>query len=180
AKMALSTQDILAPYQYIYAESLTLEKYEASKALESIDLSHLASLGVIALSADASGDAKMTLTPAAPAAKEKKPTPKRATSPKAEKTTSPTPKAERAEREVPANHTATAAAVPPKSVPKATLEALTPAQKAILEAIPDDGTLSTDAIFALEHPHADIMAALTMLEIMGLIQKLPGSLYKKA
>ena len=53
-------------------------------------------------------------------------------------------------------------------------------QKAILEAIPDDGTLSTDAIFALEHPHAEIMAALTMLEIMGLLQKLPGSLYKKA
>ena len=181
AKLALSAEDILTPYQYIYAESLTLEKYEASKALESIDLSHLASLGVIALSADASGDAKMSLTPAASTAKEKKPTQKRAASPKAEKPTSPTPKAEREEREVPVNRTATATVVPPpKSVPTATLATLTPAQKDILEAIPDDGTLSTDAIFALEHPHADIMAALTMLEIMGLIQKLPGSLYKKA
>ena len=69
---------------------------------------------------------------------------------------------------------------PPRAVPEATLATLTPAQKTILEAIPDDGTLSTDAIFALEHPHADLMAALTMLEIMGLVQKLPGALYTKA
>ena len=69
---------------------------------------------------------------------------------------------------------------PRAAIPEVTLATLTPVQKAILEAIPDDGTLSTDAIFALEHPHAEIMAALTMLEIMGLLQKLPGSLYKKA
>ena len=175
ARMALSTADILAPYQYTYAESLTLEKYEASKSLENIDLSHLAKLGVIELSNDASGEAKMNLTPAAPATKEKKPTQKRTPSAKTEKPTktSAEPKEEREESKA-------VSPAPPKSIPEATLATLTPAQKAILEAIPDDGTLSTDAIFALEHPHADIMAALTMLEIMGLVQKLPGSLYKKA
>ena len=174
ARMALSSADILAPYQYTYAESLTLEKYEASKSLESIDLSHLAELGVIALSGDASGEAKMDLNPA-PVAKEKKPTHKRATSQKPakaeESTSQPIQK-----REEPTS----ASVTPPKAMSEATLATLTPAQKTILEAIPDDGTLSTDAIFGLEHPHADLMAALTMLEIMGLVQKLPGSLYKKA
>ena len=174
ARMALSSADILAPYQYTYAESLTLEKYEASKSLESIDLSHLAELGVIALSNDASGEAKMDLNPA-PVAKEKKPTHKRAPSQKPakaeESTSQPIQK-----REEPTSVSVT----PPKAMSEATLATLTPAQKTILEAIPDDGTLSTDAIFGLEHPHADLMAALTMLEIMGLVQKLPGSLYKKA
>ena len=174
ARMALSSADILAPYQYTYAESLTLEKYEASKSLESIDLSHLAELGVIALSNDASGEAKMDLNPA-PVAKEKKPTHKRAPSQKPakaeESTSQPIQK-----REEPTS----ASVTPPKAMSEVTLATLTPAQKTILEAIPDDGTLSTDAIFGLEHPHADLMAALTMLEIMGLVQKLPGSLYKKA
>ena len=117
----------------------------------------------------------MSLTPTAPAAGEKKPSKPRAASPKKEKTA--TPKCEqKAEREEPAF------AAPTKSapIPEATLATLTPAQKAILEAIPDDGTLSADAIYALELERADLMAALTMLEIMGLVQKLPGSLYKKA
>ena len=174
AKIALSTDDILAPYQYIFAESLTLEKYQKSKTLTSIDLPHLASLGVIELSADASGEAKMSLNPTAPVAKEKKPKPHRTAAVKAAAASTLQDTAKE-EREVPPMQS-----VPHTSVPAATLATLTPAQKAILEAIPDDGTLSTDAIFALEYPHADLMAALTMLEIMGLVQKLPGSLYKKA
>ena len=178
ARMALSTDDVLTPYQYTYAESLNLEKYEASKALESIDLSHMASLGVIELSSNASGETKMNLNPAKSTnadTKEKKSMPRRTSSTKAEKT--PATVAEPKEKREEESKILTA---PPKVIPEATLATLTPIQKAILESIPDDGTLSTDAIFALEHPYADIMASLTMLEIMGLIQKLPGSLYKKA
>ena len=171
ARMALSTEDILAPYQYTYAESLNLEAFKASKALTDIDLSHLAELGVIELSTNSSGETKMSLSPSAPTPKEKKPSKPRAASSKKAKPTEP-----KEERKAPE------AAVPVERapIPEATLATLTPAQKAILEAIPDDGTLSADAIYALEQPRADLMAALTMLEIMGLIQKLPGSLYKKA
>ena len=175
ARMALSAADVLEPYQYTYAESLTLEKYEASKSLESIDLSHLAQLGVISLSDGASGQT-MELTSTPPAAKGKKPTPRRAPSAKPDKTERTPAEPPTKRREEPP----TSSPVQREPIPEATLATLTPAQKAILEAIPDDGTLSTDAIFAVEHPHADIMAALTMLEIMGLVQKLPGSLYKKA
>ena len=175
AKMALSADDVLAPYQYTYAESLTLEKYKASKSLEDIDLAHLSSLGVIELSKNASGESKMSLSPTSPMTKEKKPKEPRKPAPKKEKTavTKSEPQEEREE-------VLSTPAVSRTSIPEATLATLTPAQKAILEAIPDDGTLSTDAIFALDLPHADVMAALIMLEIMGLIQKLPGSLYKKA
>ena len=154
-----------------------MEKYEAAKSLQSIDLIHLASLGVIELSGNAAGETKMNLNPASTPAKEKKPTQKRAPSQKQAKPAEPAAELKRErEEEKPAPMPTT----PPRAIPEATLATLSPAQKAILEAIPDDGTLSTDAIFALEHPHADLMAALTMLEIMGLVQKLPGSLYKKA
>lgn len=171
AHMALAAEDVLRPYQYTFAESLTLEKYEASRALESIDLTHLASLGVIELSGNASGESKMNLAPTAPTPKEKKPRSRAATKPTKENI--PAKVQERIDVPVPQ---------PQERAPiqAATLATLSPAQLAILEAIPDDGTLSTDAIYALDQPRADLMAALTMLEIMGLIQKLPGSLYKKA
>ena len=172
AKMALSTDDILEPYQYTYAESLNLEAFRASKSLTEIDLVHLASLGVIELSTNSEGETKMSLSPEAPKEKEKKATKPRATSAKQEKRADP--KEEREEPQV------IPPAKPVAPIPEATLATLTPAQKAILEAIPDDGTLSADAIYAIELPRADLMAALTMLEIMGLVQKLPGSLYKKA
>ena len=169
--MALSTEDILAPYQYTYAESLNLEAFKASKALTDIDLAHLAELGVIELSTNSSGETKMSLSPSAQTPKEKKPPKPRAASSKKAKPTEPKEEREAPEAVVPTERA---------PIPEATLATLTPAQKAILEAIPDDGTLSADAIYALEQPRADLMAALTMLEIMGLIQKLPGSLYKKA
>ena len=170
AKMALSTDDIVAPYQYIYAESLNLEAFAASKALKDLDLSYLAELGVIELSANSSAETKKG-TASAELKQETREVSKPRTAPRSAKSAEP-PK----EREVPK------ATVPEERmpIPKATMATLTPAQKAILEAIPDDGTLSADAIYAIDHPHADVMAALTMLEIMGLIQKLPGSLYKKA
>ena len=175
ARMALSTEDILAPYQYVYAESLNLEAFAASKSLTDIDLVHLSDLGVIELSTNSSGETKMSLNASAPTQKEKKPAKPRTSSGKFQKP-SAEPREPKEEREVPPQ----SSSVERAPIPEATLATLTPAQKAILEAIPDDGTLSADAIYALEQPRADLMAALTMLEIMGLIQKLPGSLYKKA
>ena len=170
-RMALSTEDILAPYQYIYAESLNLEAFAASKASAEVDLSYMAELGVIELSTNSFGEDKKDLLPSKQPKKEKTQQKARVDSSQSVK-----PVACKEEREEPK----AVPSVERAPIPKATMATLTPAQKAILEAIPDDGTLSTDAIYAIDHPHADIMAALTMLEIMGLIQKLPGSLYKKA
>lgn len=64
--------------------------------------------------------------------------------------------------------------------PSQILASLTPIQLAVLEMIPDDRAIAADSLAALGYPYGETVAALTMLEIMGLIQKLPGALYKKA
>ncbi len=56
---------------------------------------------------------------------------------------------------------------------------LTPLQEEILRAMPDDRAISSDALMRLEHPHGEILTALTMLEISGLVEKLPGAAYRK-
>ena len=60
------------------------------------------------------------------------------------------------------------------------LKSLSPIQLEVLKAIPDDRTVSADALVKLEHPYGEILTALTMLEIMGLVEKLPGAVYRKA
>lgn len=45
--------------------------------------------------------------------------------------------------------------------------------------MPDDLAVSLDSLSGLEYSYGEIMAALTMLEILGLVQKLPGALYTK-
>ena len=67
-----------------------------------------------------------------------------------------------------------------KKTPDAILQSLSPVQLEILQSIPDDQTISTDALSKLGHPHGEILTALTMLEIMGLVEKLPGAVYRKA
>ena len=59
------------------------------------------------------------------------------------------------------------------------LEKLTPIQLAVLRAVPDDRAFSTDALRGLDYPYGEMIAALTMLELMGLVQKLSGGLYTK-
>ena len=78
-------------------------------------------------------------------------------------------------------------AIPPKTelpqetrqAPDEVLRSLTPAQLAIMQAMPDDHPITADSLGGLGYPYSDIIAALTMLEILGLIRKLPGALYSK-
>ena len=71
------------------------------------------------------------------------------------------------------------ASVDSGQTPDEVLTSLTPIQRAVLTAIPDDRAVSADSLSALSYPYGDIVAALTILEIMGLIQKLPGALYTR-
>ena len=66
-----------------------------------------------------------------------------------------------------------------KRTPDQILSSLSPVQLAVMGAIPDDRPVSTDALNGLGYPIGEVIAALTMLEIRGLIRKLPGSLYTK-
>ncbi len=66
-----------------------------------------------------------------------------------------------------------------KKRPMGASQSLTPLQEEVLQAIPDDRTVSSDALMRLEHPYGEILTALTMLEVMGLVEKLPGAVYRK-
>lgn len=59
-------------------------------------------------------------------------------------------------------------------------EDLDPVQLAVLQAMPDDRPVTVDSLVGLEYPYGEILAAVTVLEIRGLIRKLPGALYTKA
>lgn len=56
---------------------------------------------------------------------------------------------------------------------------LTPDLISILETMPDDRAIPVDALVNLGIPMGKLLASLTMLELYGLIQKLPGGLYSK-
>lgn len=78
----------------------------------------------------------------------------------------------------PAPTEATPKAEPKQSIPDDTLQSLSPVQKAVLEAMPDDVPVTAEAI-KTEYPLGEVLAALTMLEILGIVRKLPGSMYGK-
>ncbi len=67
----------------------------------------------------------------------------------------------------------------PRESPIELMKKLSPVQFAVMQAIPDDRPCSTDDLGRLEYPYGEIVAALTMLEILGYVKKLPGSLYTK-
>lgn len=56
---------------------------------------------------------------------------------------------------------------------------LTPSEKRVYDALPDDKAVNADFLSEAGIPVSDILVALTMLEIKGLIDALPGAMYKK-
>jgi len=66
-----------------------------------------------------------------------------------------------------------------KERPTGVSQSLTPLQEEVLRALPDDRAITSDALMNLGHPNGEILTALTMLEIMGLVEKLPGAAYRK-
>ncbi len=66
-----------------------------------------------------------------------------------------------------------------KSKKEADTSLLDDISKRVYELIPDDGSVSADTISRSGIPVSDIMTALTLLEINGFINALPGGLYVK-
>ena len=166
ARLVLNTADILEPYSYVYPETLRTEALPEAKKSSVADLHYLDRLGVIELTTRSLSRSKVdetkVVTPpqgenASPA---KKQPAKRPSKPK---------KQEEPLEQITINTT-----------PDALLSSLDPIQLAVLQAIPDDRAVTADSLGGLGYPYGDVIAALTMLEIMGLVQKLPGALYTKA
>ena len=171
ANFAAKTADILAPYEYIYANQIHTERLPKAEQSSKADLRYLASLGVIEL---VKRSENVGSTAADKAAEESTPQnvfetpiePVKRTRKRRERTEEPTE-----ER--------TVSKSAETQTPDAILESLTETQRAVLRAMPDDRAVTADALSAIGYHYGEIIAALTMLEILGLVQKLPGALYSK-
>lgn len=150
AKVALEAQDIVDRYRYVFEARPLSERVIPWKGIA--DREALRRYGVIGFERESQG----------PTESKERPTPKRTEdSASAEKDTGrPVSKAE------------------PKTVPDEILQSLSPVQKAVLEAMPDDVPVTAETI-KTEYPFGEVLAALTMLEILGIVRKLPGSMYGK-
>ncbi len=166
AHLALNAKDLVEPYAYLYANTLHYERLMKVQDRSEADLEFLARMGVIELSRTEQDDL--------PATQEPRPKPEAMKPPAAKKKTRK--KESRAQKEP----TPTAENTPKEATPDEVISSLSPVQLALLQHMPDDRAVATDALFGLDFPQGEIMAALTFLEIMGLVQKLPGALYKKS
>lgn len=169
ANLAVSSEDVLRPYQYVYAQVLHPERLAKVEPGLRADLHYLARMGVIELTPPREGN-----PPVRAAAEPEKPKRRAPTRRSKDNPSAP----------VDSERMVAPPTPPPKAAdtrpPEAVLSSLPPIQLAVLEAIPDDRAISADALCGLDFPHGDIIAALTMLEILGLVQKLPGALYTKS
>ena len=142
AYLVLSTDDVLDPYKYVFAETLHPERIASLGEKSEADLAFLDAIGVISRQ---SNDA------------EKQSAPKRT-----EKPVEKEPKAE---------------PLPP--VDRAVLPELSPTEQKILDALPKGKALPLDALLDLGISYGEVLSAVTTLEILGLLEKLPGSQYRK-
>ena len=171
ARVAVCAEDILEPFEYAYQKHLRCERLEGGSDGEALaDYRYLASLGVIELTQSHEDSGRQT--PQIPQQAKRMPA-RQAEKAKRQETVperAPTPPKEGGQ----------ATQQTKQQTPEEILSALSATQLAVFEAMPDDRAVSMDVLSGLDYPYGEIIAALTMLEIMGLIQKLPGALYTKA
>ena len=90
---------------------------------------------------------------------------------------------EEAARKVPERSAAPTATEPAPEEPEGEapdeiLRSLSPVQRAVLEAMPDDTPVTAEAV-KTEYSFGEVLGALTVLEVLGIVRKLPGSMYGK-
>lgn len=152
ANLVLSTADILDPYKYVFPKTLHPDAIVSLGEKSEADLAFLDEIGVI------------SWTPGEPAKSvPADDTPKEKALRK--------PKAKEASQET--------ASDPLPKVDKALLSGLSVEERKILDAMPDDGALPIDALLDLGLSYGEVLSAVTTLEILGLLEKLPGSQYRK-
>ena len=174
ATMVLSTDDVLKPFQFVYAETLRTENLITARNASKLDMKYLDQLGVIELTS--SGTAGGQVLRAAPK-EEKTASPKSRTAP--QKASTAKKEKNTAASVAPAVEKSPVKSAAPIKNTEEVLSSLTETQLAVFRAIPDDQAITVDGLNGLDLAYGDLIAALTMLEIMGLIQKLPGALYIK-
>jgi predicted Rossmann fold nucleotide-binding protein DprA/Smf involved in DNA uptake len=62
----------------------------------------------------------------------------------------------------------------------AALASLNETQRAVYDAIPQDEPISVDKLKRLGYPMGSLLAAVSVLQIKGLVRSLPGGMISKA
>ena len=159
AYFAACAEDIARKYEYLFPSVFHTDQVRAAAKQSLVDIAYLQSYGVLDQSVSRTASKKNEeLTEVKPSAKER---------------IARVPESKQDDK-------STEQKKQTKKTSDAVLQSLTPIQLEILQAIPDDQTVSADALVKLEHSYGEILTALTMLEIMGLVEKLPGAVYRKA
>jgi DNA protecting protein DprA len=171
AHVVLCADDILKQYSLLYRHSVNAMSSASLGKRSDYDGEMLARMGVYSrvtggyarVSAATSLEAPATAEQ--PVRQEKKTTRKTAPAPKSEKVEQPMqPKSEPCQ----ADHSAQA------------LASLGERERRVFEAIPMEHPLAIDRLQSLGYSTGELLAALSLLEIKGLIQTLPGGLYCRA
>lgn len=160
AAFAENAHDILRRYQYLFDSVLHTERIRNSENRQSVDLTYLQRMGVWSQSAGRTSEnrEKLAVADAAPC----RSVPLHVVSPIKTAVGNPTEVSE-----------------PAPQAARTAEQSLSPLQAAILKAMPDDSPVTVEALCALGYPYGDVISALTLLEITGLVHKLPGASYTK-
>lgn len=175
AFFAAAASDILNRYRYVFPLSIRSEALQNVGKRSACDYEYLIGMGVLKSGLKPNRAVGKPTADAEPIAAPK---------PKPEKTVEELPlERKRSERvKMPADRLEKDAS-PQKQkdrTPDDVLQSLDPVGLAILQTIPDDRAVTVDELGNLGYSSGEIITALTMLELMGLVQKLPGALYRKA
>lgn len=161
AAFAENARDILRRYQYLFDSVLHPERIRESADRQGADLAYLQRMGVWNPTAGRVPESREKRAAAGVVPHD--PAPARTEHPLSAADSS----------------TGTSAQAKPRTVQTAA-QSLSPVQAALLKAIPDDSPVTVEALCALGYPYGDVISALTLLEIAGLVHKLPGASYTKA
>ncbi len=171
AAVALGARDVLENYTFLYRDALNMTRFEEATRRSELDASVLDRLGVYTRTEKPTEPTAGDAPPPAPSPAPP-PTPKRR----------PSPRSSRKNTDTPPPEASAMGKAPPPAEPargdnsRRILESLSPAERAVFDALPLDRSVPLDYLASQGLPMAQIMAAVTILEIKGLILTLPGGL----
>ena len=168
-----SAEDLLERYRHVYEKTLRVDETFPKDEDIAVDLHLLQELGVIELTERAKAQSN---TPNAAAVNLET---QRQLNPNKAEVRRVTKKKRESGKGAKKDDAPNTAASSQASSADALFSSLDPISQTVLRAIPDDTAVSLDDLRSLEYPYGDIVSALTILEINGLLQKLPGALYVK-
>ena len=177
AIMITETDDILREYSKLYARHIDLARLAAARQRYAFSEDALDRMGVSARYSKSAGEV-LSNKPSAP----------RESFERKRSSVTPTVKRQKGE-EMPAaveSEVTMQKGKSPQPVVKATgdrsaelLASLDEKHRALFAEIPDDRAVTVDALAKLGYSIGEVMTAMTMLELKGLVSSLPGGLYIK-